>query len=69
MTGLVQTAQLVATLSTLTAILAALLVLGTYAVAQGTGARLRVLWLLALTASLGGAFVAGVAALVLNALG
>ena len=62
-------AQLSATFGALTALLAALLVLGTHVVVQGTSARLRRLWVAALTALLVGALGMGIVALVLNSFG
>ena len=62
-------AQLSATFGALTALLAALLVLGTHVVVQGAGARLRRYWLGSLAALLAGALGLGVLALILNSLG
>lgn len=59
-------AQLSATFGALTALLAALLVLGTHVVVQGTSARLRRYWLGSVAALLFGALGLGVLALVLN---
>jgi hypothetical protein len=61
-------AQLSATFAALTALLAALLVLGSYVVVQGASARLRRLWFGLLAALLVGALGLGVLALVLNGL-
>ena len=61
-------AQLSATFGALTALLAALLVLGTHVVVQGANMRLRRLWLSALIALLAGALGLGALALVLNSL-
>jgi hypothetical protein len=61
-------AQLSATFGALTAVLAALLVLGTHVVVQGTSVRLRRRWLATLTALLAGALGMGLLALALNSL-
>jgi hypothetical protein len=62
-------AQLSAIFGALTALLAALLVLGTHVVVQETGARLRRYWLGSLAALLVGALGLGVLALLLNSFG
>jgi hypothetical protein len=62
-------AQLSATFGALTALLAALLVLGTHVVVQGTSARLRRYWFGFLMALLVGALGLGLLALVLNSFG
>jgi hypothetical protein len=59
-------AQLAAILSVLTAMLGALLVLGSHVVADGAPERGRLLWLGFVTATLAGALGAGVLALLLN---
>lgn len=61
-------AQLSATFGALTALLAALLVLGTHVVVQGTSARLRPYWFGLLAALLAGGLGLGILALVLNSL-
>ena len=61
-------AQHAAILAALTALLAALLVLGSHFAVQGASARLRLIWFGTLTALLGAALGAGLLALVLNGL-
>ena len=61
-------AQSAAILAVLTALLGALLVLGSHVVLQGTPARLRLLWFGLVAALLVAALGAGVLALVLNSL-
>jgi hypothetical protein len=62
-------AQLAATSGVLTALLAALLILGTHVVVGDANPRYRLLWVAVLTTLLVGALGAGLLALGLNSLG
>ena len=62
-------AQMSAIVGALTALLAALLVLGTHVVVQGDGARLRRYWFGVLAALLAGGLGLGLLALLLNSFG